>query len=229
MLNRNARRLLVLMTPLVVAGLTAGNAHAVDVDTSTPVWIDTSEDPTTFQVWDLAESPVEATPLHTAIGVSDTTSNDVANGDGGGCLGWYYEPNTSYGAKKVPRRRGTVYHYNNDSGDAGKIKIENAQEVSIGVTLSASAEVEAGVIVSKVKATFGVSVTAGVKWTTTVGYEQTVGAHRLGHLSGGAIGYQTKGRYYHKNTKCVVDIDYKEITVFTPSYKAYIYKDEPAV
>lgn len=196
----------------------------------TPTGVYAGDDPTTIQAWDFVEPPVDVTPEQTAVSLTDAQLSAV-DGDGGGCLGWYYDIDKSKSYKRTIRNRGTTYSLNNQTDSAGEISVTHAQEMGGSVTISVSGEVEAGVIISKVKATFGLSVTASVKWTTEIGYKITAAPHRLTHLSGAIYGWSTSGHYYHKNTKCVVDDDKGTVTAFTPQTNQHLYNawSEPAI
>lgn len=199
-------------------------------ETPAGVYAGGEEDPTNIQVWDFVEPPVTVTPEQTAIGLTDAQVGAV-DGDGGGCLGWYYDPDKSKGYQRTIRNRGTTYTLNNNSDATGKISVSKSETMQGSVTISASAEVEAGVIIAKTKATFGLSVTASVSWNTTVGYEINAAPHKMTHLSGAIYGYTTTGHYYHKNTKCVIDDDKGTIKAFTPQTNQNTYNvwTEPAI
>lgn len=89
----------------------------------------------------------------------------------------------------VPSRwNGTSYK----DGPGGKITVEVIKAGKIGVELSGNVSAEAGIILSKAKAEFGIKVVAEVGVTVGHRYSRDISPGRYGHMQYGSWGYKTK-------------------------------------
>jgi len=188
-----------------------------------PTGYDYADDsPTDVTIWDFTQPPqLPISPDNTVTG----TEQSVLDGAGGiterpadECTPqWEYDPDTNYGHHWTFTPGEEVAALNNTTDTQGTVTIAKSIQKSLTVTLSASAEVETGVILAHVKATFGVSVSGSVQYTDTAGYGIGAAPHKTTYLGAGVWGWKTRGHYYHINGACGVDIDKGYQLAFTPS------------
>jgi hypothetical protein len=201
------------------------------VEVSTPGLYDPADggSPTDITLWDLVDPPampvsVDQTAVQlsgAALGLTERTGDQCTPA-------WYYDIDKAYGYKKIFRHGKHYWSQNNDSDGTGHISEQDTEENTLGVTISASAEVEAGVIISHVKTTFGISGSATWSYQNSHSQEHEVRPHELGHFGAGDVGWKTRGHYYHVNGSCTSDIDKGWVISWEPYDNVDGYWHEPA-
>ncbi len=194
-----------------------------DRQADTPVGYDYADDsPTDLSIWDFGQPPSLPISPDNTVTSTDQTALDTAGGltahpEDECPSAWHYDIDKSYGKHWAFQPGHEVMSLDNTTDSDGKVVIDHDETKSIGVTLSASAEVQGGIILTSVKATFGVSVTGSVSYTDTAGYEITAAPHKTTYLAAGVRGWKTRGHYYHINGACAEDVDDGYLYAFTPS------------
>ncbi len=180
-------------------------------------------------LWDLVDPPTMPVSVDETVVNTDSTALGLTERTGDQCTPtWYYDVDKAYGYKKIFHHGHDYWSFNNDADQTGSVSEEDTSSHSLGVTISASAEVEAGVIISHVKATFSISGSATWSFSNKHTVSHPVAPHDLGHLGAGDVGWKTRGHYYHVNGTCLMDIDKGEVIAWEPYINTDGYWREPA-
>jgi hypothetical protein len=174
--------------------------------------------------------PILVQATDTAIATAPVEDLPLLAPDGGCTSGWRYAP-TGRATKTwrfSTKNNNKQYNYANEGTTATQsLSVTSARSGSWDVGASASVEVDAGVIVAGVKATFGVNVSRTSGWETSQTATMNIPPRRIGHMGYGVYGYATSGRYYYVNgQKCKTTIDKGVIKTWAPSFDSWRYWEE---
>jgi hypothetical protein len=130
--------------------------------------------------------------------------------------GWAYTDLTRY-ANTIATVGPTQSDYNG-TGSAASATFSATTSGTISLSASSSAKVSAGVIITNVELTFGISVTTSL--TATVGNSITISipSHKTGYAAYGVWEVVTYGHYYYINSICQTTINDGYIDTYSPSY-----------
>ncbi|MFF6905702.1 hypothetical protein ACFY9Q_07165 [Streptomyces sp. NPDC012389] len=186
------RRLLIPATVLALSASMGGTAHAIEEEPpgTAPEALEFDAVATRETGYGATAGPSLSSQQIAAERALDALPEPIGGGIGAQRCDNPYQKWISVSRKTdyhVPSRwNGTSFK----DGPGGKMTVEVLKSGKIGVEVAAGAEAEAGAILAKAKATFGVKVVAEVSVSTGHKYEHSIPNGYYGHLQYGSWGHQ---------------------------------------